>query len=852
MKKNLIFLFFIFCLLNLQAQRFAWAKKATSSGYCYNNAIVADSAGNTYVTGQFSADMTYGPFTANSTNSPNDFDFFIAKFDNAGTILWLKTGGSMGDEFGYDIKIDSNGDVLVYGGYRDSATFETTTLYTYNRSSSYDLFLLKYSPSGSLLSANTFGGPGQDIASQMAIDAQGNKYFCGYYQNKFFYGTDSIVSQGPADDAFVLKIDVNNNLVFLKSIHSQSQDFAYSICADNLGNTFVGGRTFSDTLRFDSLYLTNSDLSLSTSLSYIAKYNSSGTIQWVQEIGKTGNDYVASMKCDANNMLYVCGTFGDQIFLNNQLYSINGSDDAFLAKFDQNGNNIWGQIPNSTSFEEYSSIFIKDDRIFVTGDFDGDIDLGNFISYSATSSSSDGIIAEYDLNGIAKYAKAITGAGDTYPTYITADTSNNLYAIGGFDGLASFGTNNLSASGGYTAFLCKLEQLSSGVINPAIICAGSALQVPYNSTITFNSGNVFTAQLSDANGDFTLGNNIGTLNSASSNGFINCTIPVASPTGSNYKIRINSTNPVTIGTYGNLIQINAAAPTPEICLVTVDSLSNFNEIYWDKTPYLPTDTFFVYRDTANNNFALIGKVPYDSLSMFIDTVRNLYPANGDPNVSSWRYKISVKDYCGIESNKSPYHQTMFIQQNSGNFSWNHYQVEGQFTPVPFLNNYLLMRDDLANGSFNIIQSLSASSNAYTDPNYLTFAATADWRVYTNWTNSCEPTMRLGEKDNIQTVVVKSKSNIKNNRTVGIKDSKNQETRLKVYPNPATDMLNVEISLLKETQATITIENMLGQVVYSKQTTQQLNQFNISTFVSGVYFVKVNTRNGIVVEKIIIE
>ena len=47
-------------------------------------------------------------------------------------------------------------------------------------------------------------------------------------------------------------------------------------------------------------------------------------------------------------------------------------------------------------------------------------------------------------------------------------------------------------------------------------------------------------------------------------------------------------------------------------------------------------------------------------------------------------------------------------------------------------------------------------------------------------------------------------------------------------NPAKDLLNVDISLSKETHATITIENMLGQVVYTKQTSQNLNQLNIST------------------------
>ena len=46
--------------------------------------------------------------------------------------------------------------------------------------------------------------------------------------------------------------------------------------------------------------------------------------------------------------------------------------------------------------------------------------------------------------------------------------------------------------------------------------------------------------------------------------------------------------------------------------------------------------------------------------------------------------------------------------------------------------------------------------------------------------------------------------------------------------------------------------MLGQVVYTSELKNQKSEINISTFVSGVYFVKVNTGKGIAVEKIIIE
>ncbi|MBK6834922.1 MAG: VCBS repeat-containing protein [Bacteroidetes bacterium] len=323
--------------------------------------------------------------------------------------------------------------------------------------------------------------------------------------------------------------------------------------------------------------------------------------------------------------------------------------------------------------------------------------------------------------------------------------------------------------------------------------------------------------------------------------------------GINDTLKVASVNGCGNSAYSYMVLNLQALTTPYICMVSVDTLSNYNEIYWNKTGFMSSDTFLVYRDTANYNYALIGKVPYDSLSIFNDTLRSLYAANGNPNVSSWRYKIAVEDSCGNISAMSPYHQTMFIQDNFGNFSWNHYQIEGETTPVPVLNSYEISRDDFATGAVNVIQTLSASSNAYTDVDYLTYQSTADWRVFTNWTISCEPTLRLSNDNNgIQTTVVKSKSNIKNNRTIGITSAGLKNSFTKIYPNPASTMLTVELQALNGEQAQIAIKNMLGQSVYLTKTNQAKNDIKVDELNAGVYFVEVTINKQVEIIKLVIE
>jgi hypothetical protein len=295
--------------------------------------------------------------------------------------------------------------------------------------------------------------------------------------------------------------------------------------------------------------------------------------------------------------------------------------------------------------------------------------------------------------------------------------------------------------------------------------------------------------------------------------------------------------------------VNVVSPaTPQLCMVTVDSLSLNNVIIWEKTSYTNVDTFLVYRDTANNAYGLIGKVPYDSLSMFTDTVRSRFAANGDPRASSWRYKIAIKDTCGNIGPKSPYHQSIFMQNNAGNFSWSDYKIEGQPIPVPALSNYVFKRDNFHTGNYTVIQTLSASSVSYTDAQYSTYQATADWRIETTWSISCTPSMRYGNNQ-IYATIVKSKSNIANNRQVGIKQLTDNNL-VKIYPNPAHESITVTSPA---SASELIISDLIGNSVKQVPLHGEKNTIDISGLAKGVYMVQVKSGGNILsTQKIIIQ
>ncbi|KAA9331108.1 IPT/TIG domain-containing protein [Adhaeribacter soli] len=104
--------------------------------------------------------------------------------------------------------------------------------------------------------------------------------------------------------------------------------------------------------------------------------------------------------------------------------------------------------------------------------------------------------------------------------------------------------------------------ITTDPISPTSFCAGSNVTVPFTATGPFASGNVFTAQLSDASGSFTSPTTIGTV-TATTSGNISATMPAAQTAGAGYRIRVIASNPATTGTdNGSNLTVMGRIATP--------------------------------------------------------------------------------------------------------------------------------------------------------------------------------------------------------------------------------------------------------------------------------------------------
>jgi hypothetical protein len=186
-----------------------WALDAggtSTTGDFYARDIVADTDGNTYLTGNFKASATFG---ATTLTSSGDSDAFVARASSTGQWTWAQKGGGKGLDKGISIAIDRQNNIYVAGVANDTARFGNTTLV----STFFGMpFLVKYDQSGAALRAVRVPGlPPPDISSSLVVDSDDNVYIAGSLN----FGTASFGStvwQGTeAVGVFLARMDANGN-----------------------------------------------------------------------------------------------------------------------------------------------------------------------------------------------------------------------------------------------------------------------------------------------------------------------------------------------------------------------------------------------------------------------------------------------------------------------------------------------------------------------------------------------------------------------------------------------------------------------------------------------------------------
>jgi hypothetical protein len=190
---------------------------------------------------------------------------------------------------------------------------------------SVNILAAKYSATGQLEWAHTFGGPDFDNVTQAACDAAGNLYLTGSFRQSLTFGTTTLTGRGD-DEGYLVKYSAQGLEQWAQALTSAEPDFLQGLCVDAASNVYVTGG-FGDQAHLGTTILT----SAGQSDIVVAAYTPQGHLSWVQQAGGPENDRGLSLGFTSAGRLRVFGYTGYQAsFGSTSLY--NASYGGFAAE----------------------------------------------------------------------------------------------------------------------------------------------------------------------------------------------------------------------------------------------------------------------------------------------------------------------------------------------------------------------------------------------------------------------------------------------------------------------------------------------------------------------------------------
>ncbi|MEO8762606.1 MAG: T9SS type A sorting domain-containing protein, partial [Bacteroidia bacterium] len=158
-----------------------------------------------------------------------------------------------------------------------------------------------------------------------------------------------------------------------------------------------------------------------------------------------------------------------------------------------------------------------------------------------------------------------------------------------------------------------------------------------------------------------------------------------------------------------------------------------------------------------------------------------------------------------------------------------------------------LRDDNNTGNWHVL--VNTAGLAATDPNYTSYP-NGNWRVEALGFN-CTPTLRLANNNNsVQNSFMKSSSNtIKPVMITGINQVTAADAQISLYPNPTNNMLYVTC---KSKNATLYVTDMLGKKIMQVNVENELTSIDANSLSNGIYFLNINTSNGLITKKFVVQ
>jgi Beta-propeller repeat len=386
------------------------------------------------------------------------------------------------------IVVDSAGASFVLGTLNGTVNFGGGSL---TSAGGGDVYLVKYSSSGSHLWSRRFGGTQNEVPKGIAVDTGGNVLITGYFRGSVDFGGGAL-SAGTSAAGFLAKYSSSGAHVWSRRLSSGDvTDEGTAVGTDGAGNVLVAAGFFG-TVNFGGGALTSAgseDIAL-------LKYNSAGTFLWSKRIGGSGDEITMSLSADrTTGEFLIAGYFAGTVDFGGGRLTSAGANDVFVARYDASGVHQWSRRWGSNYDDKAFSCDLDGlGNAVVTGVFTSNVDFGGgTISNVGGTGSGDIFLVKLSSAGDHLWSKGFGSSltANQYGYGVAFDASGSVLLTGAIVMLSSpytidFGGGPFTGDGYSNTFIAKFGSDGSHIWSKRFLGGGGHTM---GLGITSDSGN---------------------------------------------------------------------------------------------------------------------------------------------------------------------------------------------------------------------------------------------------------------------------------------------------------------------------------------------------------------------------
>lgn len=363
-----------------------------------------------------------------------------------------KTFGTSGAQEVTSVAFDNDGNVIVAGRFSGTAKLSDNDLYM--TAGGEDIFLAKFSPTGTLLWGKSFGSPGSQVPYAVAVDRFNYIVLVGSFGSNVQFGDKTLQAGDEFQHIFMAKFEP------MKGGHVWSFGFGNDGSSDGFGaqgNQYATGVAIDPVT--DAIYVTghftgtldlgnDGETFLSSGTAntapdiFVARFNRYGIHDWSTRLGDDMSQVATSITLGAGGHFYVGGSFTGTIpgLGSGGTITSTGGDDGFVIAFQDQGqkegidvkwSKVFGDDAGGATPHRVSSLAPgKNGNLIALGTFEGTLN----ITGTPAASGSDIFVANLGPEGGTVWAKTFGSPGADTASSVVTDALGNIVFTGSATG----------------------------------------------------------------------------------------------------------------------------------------------------------------------------------------------------------------------------------------------------------------------------------------------------------------------------------------------------------------------------------------------------------------------------------